>query len=113
MTAIVSGSRSKSTWLTGAAGLLVLAAAFVMMACAAPTAHEPLHGHATRSATESVTTFCGHSASGGNPARVRPCVIGPSELSAWTKPYARSSIVESRSARLAGQSRPMAKSAAN
>ncbi len=36
MTAIVSPERAKGTWLTGAAGLLLLAAAFIMMACASP-----------------------------------------------------------------------------
>ena len=39
MTAIVSSSRARSTWLTGAAGLLMLVAAFVMMVCAAPRIH--------------------------------------------------------------------------
>jgi len=37
MTAVVSRERAKATWLTGAAGLLILAVAFVMMACAAPS----------------------------------------------------------------------------
>jgi hypothetical protein len=36
MSAVVSASRAKSTWLTGAAGLMLLVAAFVMMVCAAP-----------------------------------------------------------------------------
>jgi hypothetical protein len=36
MNAIVSGARSKSTVLTGAAGLLLLGTAVVMMFCAAP-----------------------------------------------------------------------------
>ena len=52
MSAVVSESRAKSTWLTGAAGLLVLAAAFVMMVMAAPRAHAPHHptviSHVTR-----------------------------------------------------------------
>jgi hypothetical protein len=37
MTAVVSRERAKTTWLTAVAGLLILAAAFVMMACAAPS----------------------------------------------------------------------------
>jgi hypothetical protein len=37
MTAVVSTERAKATWLTAVAGLLILAAAFVMMACAAPS----------------------------------------------------------------------------
>ena len=36
MNAIVSGARSRSTVLTGAAGLLLLVTAIVMMVCAAP-----------------------------------------------------------------------------
>ena len=55
MTAVVSQSRSKSTWLTGSAGLLILVAAFVMMVCAAPSkAHTP-----TRAVTQSVTAHRG------------------------------------------------------
>jgi len=43
MTAIVSNSRARSTWFTGAAGLLMLAAAVVMMICAAPRIHAVRH----------------------------------------------------------------------
>jgi len=39
MNAIVSGARSRSTVLTGAAGLLLLVTAVVMMVCAAPRMH--------------------------------------------------------------------------
>jgi hypothetical protein len=48
MSAVVSGSRARSTWLTGAAGLLMLAAAFVMMVCAAPRIHAIRHESVTR-----------------------------------------------------------------
>lgn len=48
MTAIVSSSRARSTWLTAAAGLLMLAAAFVMMICAAPLTHQVRHESVTR-----------------------------------------------------------------
>lgn len=48
MTAIMSSSRARSTWLTGAAGLLMLAAAFVMMVCAAPRIHAVRHESVTR-----------------------------------------------------------------
>jgi len=41
MTAAVSKERAKATWLTGVAGLVILAAAFVMMACAAPSLAHP------------------------------------------------------------------------
>jgi hypothetical protein len=55
MTAVVSGERVRATWLTGIAGLVILAAAFVMMACAAPSlAHPRPHGPVTQPA--SVTT---------------------------------------------------------
>jgi len=43
MSAVVSGSRARSTWLTGTAGLLMLAAAFVMMVVAAPRVHAARH----------------------------------------------------------------------
>ena len=39
MNAVVSGARSRSTVLTGAAGLLLLVTAVVMMVCAAPRMH--------------------------------------------------------------------------
>jgi hypothetical protein len=60
MTAMVSRERAKATWLTGVAGLLILAAAFVMMACAAPSlAHTRSHGavaQAARTYTASLAT---------------------------------------------------------
>jgi hypothetical protein len=39
MNAVVNGARSRSTLLTGAAGLLLLMTAVVMMVCAAPRIH--------------------------------------------------------------------------
>jgi hypothetical protein len=45
MTAVVSRERATATWLSGVAGLVILAVAFVMMACAAPSlAHPRPHG---------------------------------------------------------------------
>jgi len=41
MTAMASRQRATATWLTGLAGLVILAAAFVMMACAAPSLAQP------------------------------------------------------------------------
>jgi hypothetical protein len=41
MTAIVSRDRAKATWLTGAAGLLLLALSLTMMAVAAPARPSP------------------------------------------------------------------------
>jgi hypothetical protein len=49
MTAVVSRERATATWLTGVVGLVILAAAFVMMACAAPSLASPRpHGAMTR-----------------------------------------------------------------
>jgi hypothetical protein len=44
MNAIVHGARSRSTWLTGAAGLLLLVTAVVMMVMAAPRIHQARPG---------------------------------------------------------------------
>jgi hypothetical protein len=52
MTAVVSRERAKATWLGGVVGLVILAAAFVMMACAAPSlAHPRPHGATPRLAS--------------------------------------------------------------
>jgi hypothetical protein len=56
MAAVVSRERAKGTWLTGLAGLVILAVAFVIMACAAPSlAH--LRPHAPAAQSASVSTF--------------------------------------------------------
>jgi hypothetical protein len=86
MTAVVSRSRSKSTWLTGAAGLLLLSVAFVMMVYAAPKARAPLHSTTTPATTQSVTMWCGQSTPSRDSATARACRLGPSALSAWTRP---------------------------
>jgi hypothetical protein len=52
MTAVVSRERAKATWFTCVAGLVILAAAFVMMACAAPSLTHPRpHGAMAQSAS--------------------------------------------------------------
>jgi len=49
MTAVLSRERAKATWLSGVAGLIILAVAFVMMACAAPSLTHPRpHGAMAR-----------------------------------------------------------------
>jgi len=48
MNAIVNGARSRSTLLTGAAGLLLLVTAVVMMVIAAPQIHQPGPGSVTK-----------------------------------------------------------------
>ena len=42
MTTVISKERARATWLTGAAGLLILGAALVMMVVAAPSQARPL-----------------------------------------------------------------------
>jgi hypothetical protein len=98
MTAVVSRSRWKSTWLTGAAGLLLVSAAFVMMICAAPRARAPLRGDTVPAATQSVTTWCGQPTWSGDQAKVRVCRLGPSALSAWTGPRGSAVIAPTRPA---------------
>jgi len=52
MTAVLSRERAKATWLSGVAGLIILAVAFVMMACAAPSLTHPRpHGATAQSAS--------------------------------------------------------------
>jgi hypothetical protein len=52
MTAVVSRERAKATWLTAVAGLIILVAAFVMMACAAPSVARPRpHGTMAQAAS--------------------------------------------------------------
>jgi hypothetical protein len=55
MTAVVSRERAKATWLSGVVGLVILAAAFVMMACAAPSLAPP-RPHGTTAQPASVHT---------------------------------------------------------
>ena len=58
MAAVVSRERATATWLTGVVGLVILAAAFVMMACAAPAlAHPRPHGTTTRPAHVSTSSL--------------------------------------------------------
>lgn len=58
MTAVVNRERARATWLTGVVGLVILAAAFVMMACAAPSLASPRpHGVMTRSANVSTSSL--------------------------------------------------------
>jgi len=56
MTAVVSRERAKATWLSGVVGLVILAVAFVMMACAAPSlAHPRPHGATAQPASVSTS----------------------------------------------------------
>jgi hypothetical protein len=59
MTAVVRRERAKATCLTGAAGMLMLAVAFMMMAVAAPAhAYHRASGLAKPSATQLTTDVC-------------------------------------------------------
>jgi hypothetical protein len=71
MTAIVTRERSRATWLTGLAGLLILAASFVMMACAAPSlAHARPHAAVTQVTTAYTSALITESWSASRTARV-------------------------------------------
>jgi hypothetical protein len=82
MAAVVSRERAKGTWLTGLAGLVILAVALVMMACAPPSlAHLRPHGPTAQSAsvaTLSLITQDGP-ASGAGRARQGGRVTGHAE----------------------------------
>ena len=47
MTAVVRAEHATRTWLTGVTGLLIVGAAFAMMAWAAPSSHASPHRPAT------------------------------------------------------------------
>jgi hypothetical protein len=79
MTAVVRRERASATWLTAVAGLVILAAAFVMMACAAPslahprprdTVAQPASAHIWSPRTRSwPTSWAGRAGEGGRAAR--------------------------------------------
>jgi hypothetical protein len=74
MSAVVSREHAKATGLTGAAGVLLLAVAFVMMMVAAP-AHGGgrLHGFAKSSAVQLTSDVCHQLTARGDSATVRAC----------------------------------------
>lgn len=66
MAAAVSRERATGTWLTGLAGLVILAVAFVMMACAAPSlAHPRPHGPTAQSASVSTSSLIRNGSASG------------------------------------------------
>jgi len=73
MTGVVSRERAKATWLSGVVGLVILAAAFVMMACSAPSLAYPRpHGVAAQSASVHTSSLTAGSWSArGQAGRVR------------------------------------------
>ena len=71
MTAVVSRERARATWLTGVVGLVILAAAFVMMACAAPSLAQPRpHGAMAHLASVHGSSLITESWSASGAARV-------------------------------------------
>jgi hypothetical protein len=77
MTAIVSRERARTTWVTGAAGMLLLGAASVMMVVAAPAqVHHRPHGPAPSPATRITTDFCRQLTPSSGSTRVRTCLAG-------------------------------------
>ena len=85
MTAVVSRERARTTCLTGAAGGLMIAIAFVMMIVAAP-----VHGHAQAgtgakpASVQVASDVCHRFTSRSDSATVRACLAGPSAASART-----------------------------
>ena len=78
MTAVVSRERARATCLTGAAGLLMLAIAFVMMIVAAPAhVHAQLQDSAKPSAVRLTTDVCHQLTSRSDSATARACRAGP------------------------------------
>ena len=73
MTAVVSRERARTTGLTAAAGVLMLAVAFVMMIVAAP-GHGPVRAHLARSSAVRLTTdVCHQLTSKSDSPAVRAC----------------------------------------
>jgi hypothetical protein len=82
MTAVVSRERARATCLTGAAGALLLAVAFVMMIVAAPAhAGGRLHGFARPSSVRVTSDVCHQLTSRSDSATVRACRTGPASAS--------------------------------
>ena len=78
MTAVVSREHARATFLTGAAGVLLLAVAFLMMVVAAP-AHGlgRLHGPAKPSAAVLTSDVCHQLTAKSDSTTVRGCRVGP------------------------------------
>ena len=107
MTAVVSREHARGAYLTGAAGIVMIAIACVMMVAAAPghatalgRAATPGHeaGPAKPAAVQLATDVCHRLTSRSDSATVRACLAGPSAISAWTEAYVPSITSESWSA---------------
>lgn len=90
MTAVISREQAARTGLTAAAGMLMLAVAFVMMVVAAPGHLQVRPPGAAKSSTAQLTTdVCHQLTSRSDSATVRACRAGPLADSAWAKAHAR------------------------
>ena len=104
MTAVVSRERARATGLTGAAGVLMLVVAVVMMIVAAPAhVHHRAHGPAKTSASQLTSDVCRHLTARSDSTTVRVCRAGPSTDSAWVEAYVPSMTSESWSASSPGR----------
>jgi len=114
MTAVVSRERAKSTGLTAAAGVLMLAVAVMMMIVAAPVhGHARAHGLAKPHVAQLTTDLCHQLTSRSDSATVRACRAGPAADSAWAEAYVPSMTSDSWSASSSGRAvRPSLASAA-
>jgi len=114
MTAVVSRERAKSTGLTAAAGVLMLAVAVVMMVVAAPVhGHARAHGPARAHAAQLTTDLCHQLTSRSDSAAARACLARPSADSAWAEAYVPSMTSDSWSVTSSGRAaRPLLASAA-
>jgi hypothetical protein len=114
MTAVVSREQARKTCLTAAAGVLMLAVAFVMMVAAAP-AHggarargtgvdgTGAHGTGRPSAVRLATDVCHQLTPRSDSATARACRAGPSLVSARADAYVPSMTSDNRSAGGAGR----------
>ena len=88
MTAVVSREQARRTWLTAAAGVLMLAVALVMMVAAAPAhggarAHGAgAHGAGRPAGARLATDACHQLTSSSDSATARACRAGPWAVSA-------------------------------
>jgi hypothetical protein len=72
VTAVAGRQRATAAWLTGVAGLVIVAVAFVMMACAAPSlAHLRPHGATAQPASMSTSSLITGSSSANRAGRAR------------------------------------------
>jgi hypothetical protein len=109
MTAVVSREQARRTCLTAAAGVLMLAVAFVMMVAAAP-AHGGARAHGAAShdtgrpsGARLAADGCRQPASRSDSATARACRAGPAAVSAWADAYVPSMTRDSWSASSSGR----------